>query len=225
MGRILKIFFVVFVEIALGLAVSLISLKVFYEFTERVFRANMVYIDETLSWFIYSLRSPVLTVFMKFITFLGSGWWLGGWAVFFIGFLIIRKHKTSALLFGLSLMACAGLNLTLKHFIDRPRPNLSPLLVESTTSFPSGHAMNSFVFYFTVAYFVYHFTKNKYLSLKGLVVAMVIVSMVGLSRVYLGVHFPSDVAAGYFAGFAWVLATLVIQKTLYFYRVFKVLRK
>jgi membrane-associated phospholipid phosphatase len=225
MGKNLKVFLIIFGEIVVGLVICLFSLKIFDELREYVFGNQITYIDETFSWFIYSFRSPFLTEIMKFITFLGSGLWLGMWAILAIGLLIIKNHKTSALLFGLSLVACAGINLTLKHFIDRPRPILDPLIVMDTTSFPSGHAMNSFVFYFTLAYFVYHFTKNKYLLARYLAIAIAIVSLVGLSRIYLGVHYPSDVAAGYFAGFAWLLVTLVIQKTLYFYRVFKVSRK
>lgn len=215
----------VFTEIVVGLIVCLVSLKIFREIEERVFRESMIYLDEMISWFVYSFRNPILTEVMKFITFLGSGYWLGTVAVLTISYLGYKNHKRTALLFGLSLVACVGLNMGLKHFIDRPRPNLSPMIYERTTSFPSGHAMNSFVFYFTLAYFAYHFSKNQYVLSKYLAIAIVIVGLVGLSRVYLGVHYPSDVAAGYFAGFAWLLATMVIEKTLYFYRVFRVIRK
>ena len=222
MEKNLKVFLIVLGEIGAGLTVCLISLKIFNELREGIFGNEITYIDETLSWLVYSFRNPVLTEIMKVITFFGSGFWLGGWAALAIVFLIIKKHRTSALLFALSLIVCVGINLTLKHFIDRPRPSLAPLIIEKTTSFPSGHAMNSFVFYFTLAYFVYHFTKNQYLLARYLAIAIIIVSLIGLSRVYLGVHYPSDVVAGYSAGFAWLLVTLVIQKTLYFYRVFKV---
>jgi len=225
MERSLKVFLIILGEIGVGLTVCLISLKVFNELRRGIFGNEITYIDETLSWLIYSFRNPVLTEIMKIITFFGSGLWLGGWAFLAIIFLIIKKHKTSALLFALSLTVCAGLNLGLKRFIDRPRPSFAPIIVEKTTSFPSGHAMNSFVFYFTLAYFVYHFTKNQYLSTKYLAIAIIVVSLIGLSRVYLGVHYPSDVVAGYSAGFAWLLVTLMIQKTLYFYRVFKTLKK
>ncbi|MFA5827737.1 MAG: phosphatase PAP2 family protein [Candidatus Shapirobacteria bacterium] len=222
MWKNIRVILVILGEIGAGLVISLASIRVFYEFSERIFRANMIYIDETMSWFVYSFRNPILTEVMKFVTFLGSGYWLGTIAVLTIGYLMYKKHTRPALLFGLSLLVCAGLNLTLKHFIDRPRPNLSPLVEEKTTSFPSGHAMNSFVFYFTLAYFSYRFTKNQYVLSKYLAIAISIVSLVGLSRVYLGVHYPSDVAAGFVAGFAWLLATMVIEKTLYFYRVFRV---
>ena len=215
----------VFTEIVVGLSICFLSLKIFFEVEERIFRESMIYLDEMISWFVYSFRNPILTEVMKFITFLGSGYWLGTTAVLVIYYLILKNHRRTALLFGLSLVVCAGLNIGLKHFIDRPRPNLSPMIYEKTTSFPSGHAMNSFVFYFTLAYFSYHFTKNQYVLSKYLAIAITVVGLVGVSRVYLGIHYPSDVAAGYLAGFTWLLATMVIEKTLYVYRVFRVMRK
>jgi len=220
-----RVFLLILAEVCAGIMFCLVSLRAFYELAERILRRDVVYLDEIISWFVYSFRNPVLTEIMKFITFLGSGYWLSTITVLTIGYLIIRKHKRPALLFGLSLIACAGLNLALKHFVDRPRPYMSPLVIENTTSFPSGHAMNSFVFYFTLVYFIYHYARNQYVLSKYLAIAISVVSLVGLSRVYLGVHYPSDVAAGYLAGFTWLLATMVIEKTLYVYRVFRVMRK
>jgi undecaprenyl-diphosphatase len=94
----------------------------------------------------------------------------------------------------------------LKLGIDRPRPDLVPhLMLETSRSFPSGHAMMSAVTYLTLGSLLARIVKERRLKIFFLTVAVLLTFVVGVSRVYLGVHWPSDVLAGWCAGFAWAM--------------------
>ena len=115
----------------------------------------------------------------------------------------------------------ALINYALKSVIQRPRPSFYPLLLESDYSFPSGHSMDSFVFYATLAYLVFHFTGNKEFAVVCSAFSIVLIIAIGISRIYLGVHYPTDVLAGYLGGLGWFTSVILIQKTLIFYKLFK----
>jgi undecaprenyl-diphosphatase len=105
------------------------------------------------------------------------------------------------------------LSSLLKLGIDRPRPELVPHLAEvSTLSFPSGHAMLSAVTYLTLGVMIARIVPGRLSRIYVLGLAVLITLMVGASRIYLGVHWPSDVLAGWCAGFAWaMLCWLVVR--------------
>lgn len=109
----------------------------------------------------------------------------------------------------------------LKQIIQRPRPDIMPSVVETSYSFPSGHAMNSSVFYLTIAFYTYHFTRKKKLSLVVTGGAIVLLLLIGFSRVYLGVHYPSDVVAGYVVGVWWLTTAILISKSVSFVKHFR----
>lgn len=94
----------------------------------------------------------------------------------------------------------------LKLGIDRPRPDLVPhLMRETSLSFPSGHAMMSAVTYLTLGSLIARILTQRRLKILVMAVAVLLTLMVGVSRVYLGVHWPSDVLAGWIAGLAWAI--------------------
>ncbi|EKD87117.1 MAG: hypothetical protein ACD_37C00032G0001 [uncultured bacterium] len=78
--------------------------------------------------------------------------------------------------------------------------------------------MNSFVFYFAIAYFIYRETGNTKYFLTSIAITSLFVLFIGISRVYLGVHYPSDVIAGYIAGFIWLVSAILFDKTIIFER-------
>jgi undecaprenyl-diphosphatase len=110
---------------------------------------------------------------------------------------------------GLVLAATLGgrlLNVVLKAFFDRPRPELVLHLTDvRSASFPSGHAMDSAVIYLTLATLLARLVSPRALKIYFVAVALFLSFLVGLSRVYLGVHYPSDVLAGWMAGLAWAV--------------------
>ena len=109
----------------------------------------------------------------------------------------------------------------LKIFFKVPRPIFNTLSIEHSYSYPSGHALNSFLFYGAISYFIYHFTKNKKLSAVISVVCIFMVFSIGLSRIYLGVHRTSDVIAGYIFGFWLFVVIILIDKTITFLRLIR----
>ena len=104
----------------------------------------------------------------------------------------------------------AILNIALKALFHRGRPEFASEFVSGTSwSFPSGHAMNSMIGYGTMAYFLLERTKTTSRRVAVIVATCVIIAMIGFSRVYLGVHYLSDVVAGFLAGAVWLLVCLV----------------
>ncbi|RWM01018.1 phosphatase PAP2 family protein [Mesorhizobium sp.] len=119
--------------------------------------------------------------------------------------LLIRRPATALFVF----VAVAGgqvLSSLLKFEVDRPRPDLVSHLVDETSfSFPSGHAMLSAITYLTLGSLAARFLPDRATKVFLLALAVLVTVLVGTSRVYLGVHWPSDVLAGWCAGFAWAM--------------------
>jgi undecaprenyl-diphosphatase len=128
--------------------------------------------------------------------------------------LLIRRPATALFMF----VAVAGgqvLSSLLKLEVDRPRPDLvSHLVNETSLSFPSGHAMLSAVTYLTLGSLAARFLPDRRTKNFVLGLAVLITVLVGLSRVYLGVHWPSDVLAGWCAGFAWAMLCWLVARLL-----------
>lgn len=124
--------------------------------------------------------------------------------------LLIRRPKL--LLFFLGSMGGGTVAMmAMKTFFSRPRPSVVPHLAPvSLESFPSGHSMSAAIFYFTLSALLAQSTTSRRLKLYYFSCAVVIALLVGLSRVYLGVHYPTDVLAGWCAGIAWASASYLI---------------
>lgn len=121
-----------------------------------------------------------------------------------IGFLLVTRRPGPALYALLSVSGGTIVSQLLKSFYDRPRPDLvAHLDTIHTASFPSGHAMMSTVAYLTLAALIVRIVVSRAARAYVLVVAVLVSLAVGVSRVYLGVHWPSDVAAGWALGVAW----------------------
>lgn len=212
---------IILIEIIGGIILSFFSLFVFVDIAKDVLEKEGVFIDNAISQFIYSFRNPLLTKIMFGITQLGGEYLLVG-ATLALIFFAWKKHKREAILFSIILGMGEVINFLIKIVIQRPRPELSPLYeVVKSYSFPSGHAMNSFIFYSLLAYFVFHFTRKKRLSIFISVLSLILIFLIGFSRIYLGVHYPSDVIAGFIAGFWVVITAIFIERTLVFYKLFR----
>ncbi|RKH33646.1 phosphatase PAP2 family protein [Corallococcus sicarius] len=129
------------------------------------------------------------------------------------GFLVVaRRYRTS--LFVLSAIVTGWLlNSVLKSLFNRPRPSVVPHLTETmSTSFPSGHAMLSAITYLTLGALTAQFAEHRRVKVYLLSVAILLSVLVGCTRVYLGVHYPTDVLGGWVAGLAWALFVTVAAK-------------
>ncbi len=140
------------------------------------------------------------------ITALGSTAILTLVTVAAVAWLALLRKFGAAVLVGLAVIGGALLSLALKSGFARPRPELVPHGdVVTSLSFPSGHAMSSAIVYLTLAALLSRAQPHRRLKIYLLSVAVVLTLMIGVSRVYLGVHWPSDVAAGWCIGSAWAL--------------------
>ncbi|PBC05528.1 phosphatase PAP2 family protein [Mesorhizobium sp. WSM3860] len=123
-----------------------------------------------------------------------------------IVYFLLMRRPTTALFVFVSVAGGQAASSLLKFEVDRPRPDLvSHLVNETSLSFPSGHAMLSAVTYLTLGSLAARFLPNRRTKIFVLGLAVLITVLVGTSRVYLGVHWPSDVLAGWCAGFAWAM--------------------
>lgn len=211
-------------QIIIGLILVIGSLMLFWEIAENVFAQNLAVFDTTITQAIYLLRGSTMTNFMKLITFFGGQTWLIIGIVMTIVYLF-SKNKRDAFVFLFILSFGVLLNLFLKDLFGRERPDVLPLLEEETFSFPSGHAMNSFIFYTSLSFFV--FRKINHPVKKWLLISLsgLLILLIGVSRVYLGVHYPSDVVAGYIAGLWWFATVVLFKKTITFFRLLRSFKK
>ncbi|RRH95085.1 phosphatase PAP2 family protein [Mesorhizobium tamadayense] len=149
---------------------------------------------------------PWLQGAMRDITSLGSSAVLVLITTATIVYFLLMRRPATALFVFVSVAGGQVVSSLLKHEVDRPRPGLvSHLVNETSFSFPSGHAMLSAVTYLTLGSLAARFLPNRRTKIFVLGLAVLITVLVGTSRVYLGVHWPSDVLAGWCAGFAWAM--------------------
>lgn len=131
-------------------------------------------------------------------------------------YLLLRGERFLALYLFFTIWGGNMLGVLLKEIFERPRPDLvSQGSIVSLSSFPSGHSMISAVTYLTLGAVLAHMQPNRRLRHYILSVAILITALVGISRVYLGVHWPTDVLAGWAAGAAWALLSLLLLDWLY----------
>jgi undecaprenyl-diphosphatase len=159
--------------------------------------------------------SPQVAEIMRDCTALGGITMLSLLTLSTAGFLVLSGKKHMAGFLCCSILGGLLLSLALKGFYHRPRPNLVPW--ESaimTTSFPSGHSMLSALTYLTLgALLARSYTRNR-LKAYFLGMAAFLSAMVGVSRVYLGVHWPTDVLAGWTAGATWAVLCWLVARWL-----------
>ncbi|HET9983420.1 MAG TPA: phosphatase PAP2 family protein [Longimicrobiales bacterium] len=194
----------------LGFALAAACVVGFAALADEVFEGDTRAFDEAILHWVGAHRSPVVDAVALEITALGNAATLVTLALTASVLLWLGRHRVSVLLLLVALVSGSALGITLKHIFYRPRPTLIPWLsAVATPSFPSGHAMDSAVTYGTIAYLVGRLATGRLRrAVWGL--AALLVVLIGLSRIYLGVHYPSDVIAGWLAGIAWVALLAVI---------------
>jgi undecaprenyl-diphosphatase len=138
------------------------------------------------------------------LTALGGATVLGLVVVIVVGFLLLQGRRRTALAVAMTSISGELVNAAMKHAFNRPRPDVVPHLREVfTTSFPSGHAMESAIVYLTLGAMLMRIARRRATKLYVLAVAMLLTIVVGVSRVWLGVHYPTDVIGGWMIGFVW----------------------
>lgn len=148
------------------------------------------------------LISDFVTPIAKFITNFGGAIYLV--AISIILFIVIKDKKI-----GITIISNLGivtiLNQLLKRILQRPRPEEFRIINEEGYSFPSGHSMVSMAFYGFLIYLIYKNVKNKYLKWSLITILGVLIISIGISRIYLGVHYTSDVLAGFLIAISYLI--------------------
>lgn len=140
------------------------------------------------------------------LTVLGGATFAALLALIVVGYLLVSRHPMRALEVALSTAGGGAAALLLKEVFERPRPELvEPLYEVTSASYPSGHATMAAVVYLTLAILIARFAQNHRQQLYVMATALLLVLVVGLTRVILGVHYPTDVLAGWTLGLLWAL--------------------
>lgn len=196
--------------LAIGLGLSMLFLTIFTEIAEEALEQEAWSFDTSIISFFKSIENEALDTVMIVITELGSVWFLTAFSIAAILYLWLRHKDKWGILFFIIAVGGGGLLTTLlKNLYERGRPSINPDIDAIGFSFPSGHSMGSLIFYGFIIYFIFRSRKSE--LLKGLAISFmaVLVLFIGISRIYLGAHFPSDVLAGYTAGAIWLLLSLL----------------
>lgn len=150
--------------------------------------------DYNIYKLVISIKSDTITNLLKLITSLGDTL-----CIIFIILLcfIIFKNKFYPKIITINILITVFINQVLKHIIQRPRPNFTHLVEENGFSFPSGHSMAAFSFYGLFIYLIYKSNINKKIKILLITLLSLLIIMIGLSRVYLGVHYITDIIGGF----------------------------
>lgn len=185
----------------------------FVELSEEIIKKSTLPIDSAILKYINSYSSPTLDKVMLFITNLG-----GVYGVIIITSVIlialaIKRYKYDALFSALSIIGTLILNTILKYSFKRARPNLWELLItEKSYSFPSGHTMMSMAIALTIILLFKESKHRVLITIASLTYAI----LVAFSRLYLGVHYPTDVIGGWIISLVWVLLSYrLVYKEIY----------
>jgi undecaprenyl-diphosphatase len=196
------------IELVIVFIAFFISIAFLIMVIRRIFFENKYLFDQKVFSFLQPYVSDTHTSLIQFFTIFGShNFLVPAYLFLFIYFYFIRKNKWYFIKFASIAVSNLLLMFGLKYLFNRPRP-LIPLLKEVPgLSFPSGHAFMSFTFFGLLIYVVYRDVKNKWIKWSLIIFLLSMIFFVGLSRVYLRVHYASDVLAG----FSFGLLTLVIM--------------
>ena len=148
------------------------------------------------------LISDFATPIAKFITNFGGAIFL---IIATIILFILIKNKKIGFSIISNLVIVTILNQLLKNILQRPRPNEFRIIEETGYSFPSGHSMVSMAFYGYLIYLIYRYVKNKYLKWTLIVLLIILICTIGISRIYLGVHYTSDVLGGFLISISYLV--------------------
>ncbi|WMJ73783.1 phosphatase PAP2 family protein [Cytophagaceae bacterium ABcell3] len=202
-------------ELALVTLIFSVSLYIFYLvwryviFQGEELEGYTVFDKRVFEW-IESWSGPGMTTFMEIVTVLANrNFIIAASVILILYFLFIRKHKWFSMKIPVVALGCITLNIILKEMIGRARPTM-PLIEAFGLSFPSGHAMMAFSFYGLLIYISYRSISNKILRYLTCIFLFILIHLIALSRVYLRVHFATDVVAGLALGAAWLFLSLFV---------------
>jgi undecaprenyl-diphosphatase len=208
--------------VLLALAIVVASVWLFADLADQVIEGDTRPFDERVLLMLRKADDPATPVGPAWLAEMGRDITaLGGTAVLVLmiaavcGFLWLTGKRGAMWLVLTATLGGLLLSSLLKYYFARPRPDVVPHLVDvHDASFPSGHSMMSAVVYLTLGALLARLVARPLIKLYILAVACLLTSLVGISRVYLGVHYPTDVLAGWLAGLVWATLCWLVARWL-----------
>ena len=188
--------------------IMVIFLILFSIFAYKIVMDKSIYIDKIVYDFICdNFMSERMTNIVKILTSLGSALVV---IILTIVLFMAIKNKSIAVSIVINLIVITILNNLLKIIFLRPRPNVNNLILESGYSFPSGHSSTGMAFYGYLIYLIYKYVNNKKIKISLIIFLSLVIVAIGLSRIYLGVHYASDVLGGFLLAIVYLIIFITI---------------
>lgn len=187
------------------------GLYLFIELTDELTKEYLASYDKAITEFFVSNRTSALTTYLKAVTYIGNFYGYLVVVLLVCTFFYLKFKNWRYILELLTVLILASIsNVVIKKIINRARPTEHSLYVLDSLSYPSGHAMSAMAFYGFLIYLSYVLKMQKWLKALLITCLSLLILSIGISRIYLGVHYPSDVAGGFIAGFIWVIFCVVL---------------
>lgn len=197
-----------------ALLIAATALFVFGWLAEEMLEGDTQQFDAFVRTAVHQFATPGLTRLMQVFSFLGSVAAVTAICVAAICVSLYYRCARTAAMLAITMLGAAALDVTLKYAFHRPRPVAFFGATPSSYSFPSGHALSSLCFYGILAAILAAHARGRGAKFCVWMAAVILIGMIGFSRIYLGVHYPSDVIAGYCAAIVWVGAVDFLDRTL-----------
>jgi undecaprenyl-diphosphatase len=181
----------------------------FVSLADEVLEREPILFDAPILQWLNSISSPALDLFFFVFTTMGNAETVVPVTLLILAYLLFKKQYRRSLVLLFSVGGAALANVVLKYFFQRDRPSLwESLLTETSYSFPSGHAMVSCALITCIVLLLWRTSWR----VAAIVFGAILIVLIGVSRLYFGVHYPTDVLAGWSVGFLWVLLVTAVAK-------------
>ena len=198
-------------NLIIGIVIASAALLGFLAFMILVL-CDYTFVIDKFNIHVANNRNSFWNGFFKIFTHLGSFYTLAVLSLVAIVLIwFVKKDKRLALFYGIGFAKVCIANYIFKQIVRRIRPEHLMIIKETGFSFPSGHAMMTFAFFFLLAHFIWVTIKNKPLKISLVVICAAIIDLVSFSRIYLGVHYLTDILAG------WLLTCAILMSCLLVY--------
>jgi len=192
----------------------LVSLILFAILAHEVVGENEDWFDTRAFTFLKGYSTPAVIAFFKLLTFFGSVWFLLSTYCVLIIYLLIRRRRGDAINVAIIAITSTLLMFGLKAFFQRNRPPLPLFDALKNFSFPSGHALSSFIFCGVLIFLIRKTHWGQFWKWVAAILLLLLALLIGISRIVLRYHYASDVVAGFCLGFAWVIFSFYFQQRL-----------